>query len=432
MIRTARQFGRRLVVAARGFLDAWIGGSSVTAPMGANLTGVHVSERNLLTLVGAYACINRIATDLSWLPIGLYRKRRIGQGTDEIRDDPRVELVSATPDDGESTAIGQRYTWVANCLGWGTGYLRVYRDGKGLPVYLEIIDPAGIEPRRRSDDGGLFYKLTTGGTLPADEVIPLGLLGPDGIHGYSPVRLHRQAVALGLAQEGFGASFYGNAATPRVVLSHPTTLTEGAATRIEKRMDECYSGVDQAHRTLVLEEGIKVQNLTMNPVDAQYIAGRRFQLQELARIYGVPLNKLMEHSDANYATVEANNLDYSVNTITPYGTRIEAVYNLRLLTQEERRAGYYWKININALLRGDMAARSTFYRNLFYMGTLSPNEIRALEDMNPIDGGGDEYFVPTNLGPLDLIGAGLTSPNGNTQGNGNGNRAKIFTNGFAR
>lgn len=374
----------------------------------ANLSGVPITERSALTLTAAFACINVIATDVSALPLRVYRRRK-GGGRDEATDHPATPLLRWSPD-GETTTMRARQAWMGHALGWGNGYQEIERDGAGRPAGLHRLDPSAIRPKRRKRDGRLYYELDSGGTLRPENVLHLAGLGYDGLSGYSPVRLARQAIGLGLAAETFGAALFGNGSTPRGVLEHPKSLTKEAAERLREGFERIHGGPYNAHRVAVLEEGMKWNPTSINPDDAQFLATRQFQVIEVARIYRVPPHKIGDYSQSHLANIEASNLDYLMTTLMPWCEAQEQEMNLKLLTAAERASGYYIEHALAAILRGDMRARAEFYTKLRDLGVLTPNLICEFENLNPIGPDGDIRLVPLNMTTLENAGRAIEPP----------------------
>lgn len=360
-------------------------------------SGLSVTPDTALALAGVYAAINVISTDIACLPLKLYRKRSNG-GRDLITDHPLADLLTTSPD-GETTSMRWRQANMGHALGWGNGYAEVVFDGDGYPSGLYLLDANTTYPERRPQDKVLFYR-TKDGTLPPRRVLHVAGLGFDGLKGYSPITKAREAISLGLAAEAFGSSFFGNSARPSGLLKHPGKLKADALNNLRDSWAAMQTGTGNTGKPAILEEGMEWVQLTIPPEDAQFLATRKFQLEEIARLYRVPLHKLANLDNAHLANIEASNLDYLTTTLAPWCRQVEQEFSLKLLTRDERRQGYYIEHAMQALLRGDMAARSQFYTSMWNLGALSPNEIRDLENLNPVDGG-DQHFVQLNMQTLE-------------------------------
>lgn len=365
------------------------------------LSGIAVTPETALTFAAAYACINTIATDCSTLTLNVHR-RLPGGGVRLELGDARQELVCTDPD-GETTAQRFRQALFGHVLGWGNGYAEVERFNGGDPAALHILSPRPTDtrPSRTPITKQLFYELDGGRrSLPPENILHVAGLGWDGLVGYSPIAFNRQAVGLGIAQEQFGAALYGNASSPKGALKYPGKLTKEAMQRLRESWESVHQGTVNAHRLAILEQGMEWQNISINPQDAEYLAGRAFQVLEMCRIFRVPPHKIGDYSHAHLTNIEESNIDYTATTLRPWLVALEQEWTRKLFSRAERRAGLHVEHDMGDLLRGNMAARAAYYGGLFQKAAISPNEIRAREGLNPIPGG-DQYFIPVNnLAPL--------------------------------
>jgi HK97 family phage portal protein len=364
--------------------------------------GIPVDEDTALTLTAAYAAINVISSDVAMLPLKVYRRRRDGR-RDRVLDHPVTELLAISPD-GETTACRWRQALTGHVLGWGNGYAEITFAG-GRPSGLYLLDPKRTRAERRPQDNHLFYRHGTG-TLPRDRVLHVAGLSFDGLSGYSPIRLAREAIALGLAAEYYGAAFFGNQARPSGVLRHPSKLSAEAQARLRESWEALHNGAG-AHRTAVLSEGMEFQSITVPPEDAQFLATRQFQVVEIARMYRLPPHKLGDYSQSHLANIEASNIDYLTTTLMPWLGAIEDEFTRKLFTPEERARGFYCEHDANALLRGDITSRFGAYSVALRDGWLNRDDVRERENLNPIGepSGGRIYTVQAQMVPLGQLGA---------------------------
>jgi HK97 family phage portal protein len=231
------------------------------------------------------------------------------------------------------------------------------------------------------------------------QILHIRALSPDGIIGYSPIQLARQAVGLSLALEEFGARYFGNGADPGTVLEHPGTLSDEAWNRIKESWEESHKGLERSHRFAILEEGMKIEKIGIPPEDSQFIESRKFQLAEIARIYRMPPHLVGDLSNATFSNIEHQGIEFVVHTIRPWLVRWEQGLHRKLLAPEEAKT-FFAEFLVDGLLRGDMTARYTAYSVGRNGGWLSANDIRELENQNPIEGG-DQYLIPLNMIPAD-------------------------------
>jgi len=367
--------------------------------------GILISPDRALSLAAYYAAINRIATDVSSLPLRVYRRRRQG-GRDEIVDHPVAELLGTSPD-GETTSMRWRQALIGHILGWGNGYAEITFDAAGYPTGLYLLDPSTTIPDRVAQNKRLYYRL--GGmegkaTLPPSRVLHCAGFGFDGLRGYSVARLASEAIGLGIAAERFGGSFFGNSVKPSGWLELPYRLqNDEAVKRLSMTWHANYGGVDNTGKVPILEGGAKFHPTSIPPDDAQFLQTRQFQVIEIARLFGIPPHKIGDYSSTGsaYRALEEANTDYQLTTIAPWCRAIEEELNRKLLTTDERKAGFYIEHNQAQIARGNMSTRGEFYSKLASLGVLSPNDIAALEGFNPIGDDGDRRFVSTALVPLD-------------------------------
>lgn len=386
----------------RRFLSYWtdkLEWGSAFLPLGLTTgSGTQVTPLTALSLTAAYCAINAISTDIASLPLEVYRRRKDGS-RDSQPDHPVAVLFRDSPD-GETTSMRWRQAAMGHVLGWGNGYAEVtFR--KGEPTGLYILDPRQTEPARRPQDQRLYYQ-SGSDQIPTYRVLHFAGLGFDGLKGYSPVKLAKEAIGLGLATERFGATFFGNATQPRGVLKTPQKMTPDGMTRLRSDWEALHRGPENAHRIAVLEQGMEWQSITIPPEDAQFLETRKFQVSEIARLYRIPPHKLGDYSQMQLASagVEAANLDYMTTTLMPWCEAMEQEINRKLFTREERDAGFFVEHKMAAFLRGDMASRADYYTKLRDLGVFSPNDIRRLENLNPIPDG-DVYLVPMNMQTLE-------------------------------
>jgi HK97 family phage portal protein len=358
-------------------------------------SGVAVSEFSAITLPAVYACVSIIADNLAQLPLNVYRSLP-GGGREQVTDHPLHAILHDQPNDDMSSFVF-RQTVSHHALLWGNGYAEIERTRGGDPVGLWPLFPDRTWPDKPAGSR-LRYRTAVNGqsvNLPPEDVLHIPALGFDGLIGYSPVSVARQAVGLGLAAERFGAKFFANDAKSGGFLMHPGKLGDKATGNVAESFQK-QGGADNAFKVKVLEEGMKFISTTIPPDDAQFLATREFQVAEIARIFRVPLVLLqsMEKSTSWGSGIEQMMIGFVVWTIQPWLVRWEQEINRKLLTEAERAAGYFVKFNLNALLRGDMKARAAFYKELYLIRAMNPNEVRALEDLNPYEGGEAFYVAP--------------------------------------
>lgn len=365
-------------------------------------SGARVNEQTALQLSAVLGCVRVIAEDLASLPLPVYR--RLERGKERAMDHALYEILhdQANP---EMSSYTFRETLQSHVETWGTGYALKEWNGAGQLVALWPLRPDRTKAARvRNTDGTpgrlVFQTMLRGRdvVLLSEEVFRVHGLSYDGITGYSPVALAREAIGIGMAAEEFAARFYSNNGMPGGVLEHPKTLSDEAFKRLRREWIEMHEGPDNAWKMAILEEGMKLHNLEVPQKDAQFLETRKFQVTEIARMYRVPPHMIGDHEKgATYASVEQQSIDYVVHTLRSRVVRWEQAIRMQLFMPVERKT-HFAEFLVDGLLRGDFKSRQEGYAIGRQWGWLSANDIRALENQNPIEGEyGDAYLVPLNM-----------------------------------
>jgi HK97 family phage portal protein len=218
----------------------------------------------------------------------------------------------------------------------------------------------------------------------------------NGIDGMSPIEYAAAAVRLGLTYEQFGISFYKNGAIPSGIFQHPTDLKDEPYKRLKEDLEKNYQGLMNSGRPLLLEGGMQFKELTMKLGDAQLLESKKFQIEDICRVYRVPLHLVQNLDKATNNNIEHQSLEFVMYTMLPWFKRWEDAINTQLLTLEQRNAGYYFEFNVSSLLRGDSKSMAEAFAVGRQWGWLSVNDIRRLLNMNPIPNG-DIYLQPMNM-----------------------------------
>lgn len=354
--------------------------------------GVSVSEYTAMNITSVYSAVGIIADTIAQLPAAVYR--RTDAGREVVNDHPLTQALALQPN-AYMGAFSQRQTSQSHALLWGNGYIEIERNGRGQAIGLWPLMPDQTIPERRAAE--LRYRVTIDGeqfSLAADRVAHIRAVGHDGYNGLSQIRLHAQALGLALSTERFGAKFFANDAAAGGFLYHPGRLGEKAQENLRNSIEK-QGGLDNAHRVKILEEGMKYQQITIPPEDAQFLGTRSFQVEEVARIYRVPLILLQSHEKTTSwgSGIEQLIIGFVVWTLQPWIVQWEQELTRKALTPTERKQGLFVKFALQALLRGDMAGRAAFYKTLAEISALSPNEIRELEDRNT-DPSLSHFYLP--------------------------------------
>jgi HK97 family phage portal protein len=365
--------------------------------------GVTVNEETALTLSAVYRAVDLLSNHFAMLPAGLYE--RVDDRTRRRADNHALDPLIRLSPNSRMNSFNWRKVALTHLLLWGNHYSQIVADRRGRIEALWPLFPGRMQ-RIFDKDGIRFYEYrSTMGkitTLPEWEVFHWRGFTLDGFLGLSVVSHARQSLGLGLASERFGARFFGNDARPSVVLEHPGELGEVAQKNITQSFTETYGG-GNSWGFMVLEEGMKLNTVTMPLEDAQFLETRRFQVSDVARWFGVPPHKLAEMGRATFNNIEHMGIEYVQDSLQPHATNFEQTVDTQLLTQAERRR-YYAKMSLDGLLRGDSESRHTAYQSGLNSGYYSINDVRELEDLNPVPGG-DDYRVPLNTAPVGSMAA---------------------------
>ena len=292
-------------------------------------------------------------------------------------------------------------------------YAQIIRNGKGAIIELYPLLPDKMEVYRSDITGEIYYIYTdTKGqrhTLSNNDVLHIPGLGYDGLIGYSPIAMTKNAIGLSIAAEEYGARFFANSANPSGVLEHPGVLKDPR--KLRESWNEVYGGTSNSHRVAVLEEGVTFKAISIPPNEAQFLETRKFQINEICRIFRVPPHMVADLEKSSFSNIEQQSLDFIVNTIRPWLVRIEQSICQKLLSVNEKGV-YFVKFNVDGMLRGDFASRMNGYAIARQNGWMSTNDIRELEDMNkiPTELGGDRYLCNGNM--VDLTNAGVWTQTG--------------------
>lgn len=385
---------------------------------GGTATGKIVTPGSALYSVPVFACVTILTDTISSLPLLLYR-RLPGGGKERADSHPLYRVLHDQPN-GEMTSMEWRETMVGHLALWGNAYCEIERDAyTGDVVGLWPLRADSMTPVRLPDGRlGYEYRLPNGSSkgFYANLILHMRLWGGDGITGYSPIRMARQAIALGQAAEEYGARFFGNDSRPGGVLEHPGKLTPEGAKRLKDGWEAAHKGLTNAQRVAVLEEGVKWQQVGIAPEDAQFLETRSFQTAEIARLFRIPPHLISdtERSTSWGTGIEEQNIGFVVYTVRPWVKRIEQRLMASLLTPIEQKTLFVEHL-LDGLLRGDIQRRYSAYSIGRQNGWLSADDIRELENMNPLpDGQGKLYLVPMNMIPAGEMVAVSASDAGKT------------------
>lgn len=365
--------------------------------------GVSFNEETAKKFTAVFACIRVLSETLASMPIIIYKDRKVGNkssGKDRAVDHPLYDLLHNAPNN-EMPAYTFKETLMNHICSSGNGYAQIQRNRKGEIISLNILPWTVTDVRRNWKTGKLEYWTNDRGKsvkLDPDEVFHIPGLGFDGIKGYSPVKMAMEAIGLGLAAEEFGAHFFSSGANAGGIVEYEGKMDSEAKEQFRKSFMEKYAGLGKSHSVIFLENGSKFTKLAIPNNEAQFLETRRFQIEEIARIYRVPLHLIQDLERSTNNNIEHQSLEFVMYTMLPWFTRWEQFINFKLLTREERQQGYFAEFLVNALLRGDTEARAKMLHLMRQDGVISADEWRELENMNPQEGGqGKHYLINGNM-----------------------------------
>jgi HK97 family phage portal protein len=361
-----------------------------------NGAGVAINEHTASSVAAVTACVGLLSNMVAVLPCKLYRKTNAG--SEEVNDHPSARVMQSPGD--LHTSFELRHLMETGKGYGGNGYARVHRAGNGDPMDLEWIKPADIEPQRLSGHRHITYRLRTGETLTRYDIIHVRGSSLDGIKGCSPIHLLRNAIGTSYAQSQAAGNLIRNGTVFPGYLTSPASLTEKQIKDARDQWQESYvAGGNKGKLPILWGDWDFKQTNGMTMVDAQFLESRRFELQEIARAYGVPAFLIGDPTATAWGTgMSEMNLGFLAYTLDPHLLGWEQSLDYTLLTEAEKRAGMYFKFNRAALLRAKLSDQAEFFTKMRGIGVLNVNEIRNLMEMNDIadDSIGEDYTLPLN------------------------------------
>ena len=409
-------------------------GSGYAFFMGGTTSGKTVTERSAMQMTAVYSCVRILSEAVAGLPLHLYKYTDSG-GKAMALDHPLYRLLHDEPNPEMSSFVFRETlmthlllwsflhplllyatfeTLMTHLLLWGNAYAQIIRNGKNEIVALYPLMPNKMSVDR-DENGRLYYTYYRDNdeaikdkefavTLQPSDVLHIPGLGFDGLVGYSPIAMAKNAIGMAIACEEYGAKFFANGAAPGGVLEHPGTIKDPQ--RVRESWQSTFGGSGNANKIAVLEEGMKYTPIGISPEQAQFLETRKFQINEIARIFRVPPHMVGDLEKSSFSNIEQQSLEFVKYTLDPWVIRWEQSIMRTLLSQEEK-AQYFVKFNLEGLLRGDYQSRMNGYAIGRQNGWMSANDIRELENLDriPAEEGGDLYLINGNMLPLQNAGA---------------------------
>ncbi len=387
-------------------------GSAYRFFFGGSTAGKNVTERSSMQMTAVYSCVRVLAEAVAGLPLHLYKYTDSG-GKDKALEHPLYFLLHDEPNP-EMTSFVFRETLMMHLLLWGNAYAQLIRNGRGEVVGIYPLMPNRVSVNR-DDKGNIYYKYLRGledahlnkeneVILLHSEVLHIPGLGFDGLVGYSPIAMAKNAIGMAIACEEYGAKFFANGATPGGILEHPGVVKDPE--RVRASWNSAFGGSANANKVAVLEEGMKYTPISISPNEAQFLETRKFQINEIARIFRVPPHMVGDLEKSSFSNIEQQSLEFVKYTLEPWLIRWEQSL-VRSLILPGEKGKYFIKFNVDGLLRGDYESRMNGYATARQNGWMSANDIRALENLDQIseEDGGNLYLINGNMTKLKDAGS---------------------------
>lgn len=385
----------------RGFYEAM---QSATL-RGQNTGGMLVSDQTAMNFTAVWAAIRILSESVAQLPLSVFEIDKSGNKTNSSSHQ-LYNLLHRKPNEMMTT-----YTFIQKCmydlLTRGNSFVFINRNNAGRPIELLPLDPGKV--KLVENDGKIFYEIEEGGIIDSYDVLHFKILSKDGYVGFSPIDVGAASIGYGLSLQTYANSYFSNSAKASGVLSTDRSLSDEAISRLRVSFNENYSNIQDANKTMVLEEGLKFQQISISNEASQFLQSREFSISEIARLMNLPNHLLRDLTKSSFNNIAEEGLNFVKYSLMPYLVMMEAEMNCKLFRKNEE-GRFKIKFNVNALLRGTPKDRSEYYRTMLNIGAMSIDEIRQLEEL-PTIAGGDKHFMQLNMATLNDIIEGGTLQN---------------------
>tara|TARA_R110000823_G_scaffold10414_3_gene36459 strand:- start:1697 stop:2908 length:1212 start_codon:yes stop_codon:yes gene_type:complete len=367
-----------------------------------NGSGVPVNNDTALTFSAVWAAIRILSESVAQLPISLIEREENGDKINRTNH-PLYNLIHNKPNEYISYFSFMQKIMFDLCLN-GNSYVQIERNGAGRPVALYPIDFSKVEIRE-FEDKYFYFNTLTGEAIEYEEMLHFKIMTQDGMLGMSPIQTCANSISWGLGLETYGNSYFQNGAKVSGVLETDRALSTEAIDRLRNSFDNNYSKIGDANKTLILEEGLKFNTISMSNEASQFLASRQFSIEEICRIFNVPPHMLADLSKSSFSNIQEQSREFVQYSLMPYLAMIEQEMTNKLFKKNEY-GKLFVEFNTNALLRGNPKDRAEYYRTMLNIGAISINEIRQKENMNRVDVG-DNLFMQMNMSTVDKIVNGV-------------------------
>ena len=373
-------------------------------------SGMVVTDDTAMNFTAVWAAIRILSESIAQLPLSVYEEDK--QGNKAISKKHQLyNLIHKKPNENMTT-----YTFVQKCmmdlLTRGNSFVYIKRNGGARPVELLPLVPTDV--KLVENDGVIYYELQEGGIVDQYDMLHFKVMSRDGLLGMSPIDVGANAIGYGLALETYGNSFFGNGAKVSGVLSTDRHLSDEAIERLKVSFQENYTRIGDANKTMVLEEGLKFQQISLSNEASQFLNSREFSITEIARLFNLPPHLLRDLTKSSFNNISEQSREFVQYSLMPYLVMMESEMNCKLFRQNEI-GKVEAKFNVSALLRGTPKDRSEYYRTMLNIGAMSIDEIRAYEELPTIEGG-ENHFMQLNMATLnDIIDGGTLQKDEKTE-----------------
>lgn len=362
-------------------------------------TGLSITAETSMQVAAVSAAVRLLAETIGSMPLFLYQIQ--DDGKVKATNHPLYDIIHRKPNNYQ-TPYEFKEMMMGHVLLRGNAYGEIISSGGAavaqiIPRHPDRVQPFWVE------DGVKAYKYfpESGGSriILASEMLQIMFFSINGLVGLDPITNHRRTIGLAVGAEKYGGRFYKNDARPAVVIEHPGSLGDTARQNLKESWSRQYQGVGNSHKTAVLEEGMKIHEMSVTPENAQFLETRKFQVTDIARIFRVPPHMIGDLDKATFSNIEMQSLEFVIYNLTPWLVKWEQAITRDLLSEADGMT-YFAEFKVEALLRGDIKSRYGAYAVARMWGWLSVNEIRQFENMNTIEDG-DIYLQPMNMIPAD-------------------------------
>jgi len=365
---------------------------------GGSGSGVRVTQDSALAFSAVWAAVRILSESVAQLPINLIQREENGDKTKRT-DHFLYNIIHNKPNEYMTN-----YTFIQKimydlCVG-GNSYVKIERNGSGRPVALYPINLQDIE-FRVYDEKYYYYNTETGESLEYEEILHFKIMSQDGMIGQSPIDTCANSISWGLALEQYGNAYFQNGAKVSGVLQTDRALSTEAIDRLRNSFDQNYSKIGDANKTLILEEGLKFNTISLSNEASQFLASRQFSIEEIARIFNIPPHLLRDLSKSSFNNIQEQSREFVQYSLMPYLSMIEQEMTTKLFKKAEQ-GKLFIEFNTNALLRGNPKERAEYYRTMLNIGAMTINEVRQKENMNVVPEG-DNLFMQLNMATVEQI-----------------------------